>query len=121
MNRKGRKTMRRIPLTLVPLCVLLASCAVHDDSRLPLVTAVDGYTATVNVLAEYRQAGRIDDATAERIEAYRALARSALDSWNQAVESGLPAESAAQQFNDAMRALLEERLRIETQRQETGQ
>ena len=113
--------MRRILLTLLPLCVLLASCAVRDDPRLPLVTAVDGYTATVNVLAEYRQAGKIDDAAAERIEEYRALARSALANWDQAVESGLPAESAARQFNDAMRLLLEERLKVEAAKKEAGQ
>jgi len=106
---------------MAAVLVMLAGCMQANDPRLPLVTAVDGYTATVNVLAEARQAGRIDDATAERIESYRVLARSALDSWDQAVESGLPAESAARQFNDAMRALLEERLRIEAAKKETGQ
>ena len=113
--------MKRMMLTVLPLCVLLAGCVAHNDPRLPLVTAVDGYTATVNVLAEARQAGRIDEATVERIEAYRALARSALDSWDQAVESGLPAESAVAQFNDAMRLLLEERLKVEAAKKEKGQ
>ena len=108
-------------MVMAAVLVLLVGCAVHNDPRLPLVTAVDGYTATVNVLAEARQAGRIDDATAERIEVYRALARSALDSWDQAVESGLPAESAARQFNDAMRLLLEERLKVEAANKEDGQ
>jgi len=109
------------PMVMAAVLVALVGCMQANDPRLPLVTAVDGYTATVNVLAEARQAGRIDDATAERIEVNRALARSALDSWDEAVESGLPAESAARQFNDAMRLLLEERLKVEAAKKENGQ
>jgi outer membrane murein-binding lipoprotein Lpp len=112
--------MKRIVLTVLMVGVLVAGCVARNDPRLPLVTAVDGYAATVNVLAEARRAGRIDDAKAERIEEYRALARSALDSWSLAVESGLPPESAARQFNEAMRLLLEERLKVESQKREGG-
>ncbi len=113
--------MKRAMVMVAVVMVLMAGCMQANDPRLPLVTAVDGYAATVNVLAEARQAGKIDNATAERIESYRALARSALDNWDQAVESGLPAELAARQFNDAMRLLLEERLKVEAQRKEAGQ
>lgn len=108
-------------MVVVMITAALAGCMRADDPRYALLTAVDGYTATVNVLAEARQAGRIDDATAERIEAYRALARSALVSWDQAVESGQPPASAVAQFNDAMRVLLEERLKAEAQNGEDGQ
>ena len=101
--------------------VIMAGCMHANDPRYTLVTAVDGYTATVNVLAEARQAGKIDDATAERIEEYRKLARGALASWDQAVESGQPTASAVAQFNDAMRVLLEERLKAEAQNEEDGQ
>ena len=115
--------MKRAMVTVLAAMalVVLAGCMHADDPRYTLVTAVDGYTATVNVLAEARQAGRIDDATAERIELYRAMARSALASWDQAVESGQPTASAVAQFNDAMRVLLEERLTAEAQNKEDGQ
>ena len=115
--------MKRAMVTvLAAMAVLvLAGCMHANDPRYTLVTAVDGYTATVNVLAEARQAGKIDDATAERIEEYRKLARGALASWDQAVESGQPTASAVAQFNDAMRVLLEERLKAEAQNEEDGQ
>lgn len=104
-------------LAAMSLVTLMAGCVRPDDPRLALVTAVDSYTATVNCLAEARQAGKIDDATAERIELYRAMARSALASWDQAVESGQPTASAVEQFQEAMQALLEERLKVEGSRQ----
>jgi len=115
--------MKRAMVTVLAAMalVVLAGCMHANDPRYTLVTAVDGYTATVNVLAEARQAGKIDDATAERIELYRAMARSALASWDQAVESGQPTASAVAQFNDAMRVLLEERLKAEAQNKEGGQ
>ncbi len=113
--------MKQLMLMVLALCVLLVGCAVKNDPRLPLVTAVDGYASTVNVLAEARQAGKIDDATAERIEVYRSLARAALDSWHEAAENGLPTESAALQFNDAVRLLLQERLKVESEKREAGQ
>jgi uncharacterized protein YdbL (DUF1318 family) len=115
--------MKRVMVTVLAAMalVVLAGCMRASDPRYTLATAVDGYTATVNVLAEARQAGKIDDATAERIEEYRKLARSALASWDQAVESGQPTASAAREFNDAMRVLLEERLKAEAQTKEDGQ
>ena len=50
--------MRQVMLTVLALCVLLVGCAVNNDPHLPLVTAVDGYAAMINVLAEARQAGK---------------------------------------------------------------
>jgi hypothetical protein len=116
MRRSGLKSGLAAALVLVALAA--AGCLRPEDPRYALVTAVDSYTATVDCLAEARQAGRIDDATAERIETYRKLARSALASWDQAIESGQPAASAVAQFNDAMRVLLEEQLTAEAQRKE---
>jgi len=113
--------MKRTMVMAAVVMVMLAGCMRANDPRYTLVTAVDGYTATVNVLAEARQAGKINDAMAERIEAYRVLARSALASWNQAVESGQPTAWAVAQFNDAMRVLLEERLKAEGRNKEGGQ
>jgi len=92
------------------LVVAALGCA---SQRAQLATAADTYATTLNVLADARRAGLIDDRQAAEIERWRVAARAALDAWRVAVETGAPADSAIQRFNEAMRALTDMMLQAE--------
>ena len=108
-----RRTTRTALLFLA--LVALAGCAT-EAARLR--TAADAYATTLRVLADYRRAGRIDDAEAAQIEDARVAARAALDSWRGAVEAGGSNADAAQRFNEALDALIDARLKAEGRRHE---
>jgi hypothetical protein len=66
----------------IALLVTLAGCGRTEAQRLR--NAADAYATAVDLAADARQAGLIDDAEARRIETYRRTARSALDAWRDA-------------------------------------
>jgi len=72
--------MRRAALCWTALLILAAAlgCA---SQRAQLATAADTYATTLNVLADARRAGLIDDQQAAEIERWRVVARAALDAW----------------------------------------
>ena len=82
--------------------VLSLGCA---SERAQLATATDAYATTLQVLADARQAGLVDDAAAAEIETWRATARDALDAWRVALEAGEQTDGPVQRFNQAMRSL----------------
>ena len=108
-------------ITVAALAVLMvammapAGCGT-PNSRTALRASADIYASTIRLLAEYRNAGLIDDAAAERIEQARQLARSALEAWY-AVEitGGDPAQCIAD-FNRSLSQLFAERIAAESQR-----
>ena len=107
--------MRWSPMVLVWIALLAAlGCA---SQRAQLATAADTYATTLQVLADARRAGLIDDQAAARIEEWRAVAREALDAWRLADETGAPAEDAIQRFNEAMRVLTRAVIEAERRRE----
>ena len=93
---------------VVVLVALAYGCTLNAPSQgAQLRTAGDAYATTLNVLADYRRAGLIDDEQAAEIELWRAAARAGLDAWRQALDEG---DSAVQSYNRAIgeltRALL---------------
>jgi len=104
--------MKRIAVTafVAWLLLLALGCA---SGRAQLRNAVDAYTTTLNVLAEYRRAGLIDDEQAAEIERWRVAARHALDAWRVAVQEGESEDAPVRAFNEAMRALTDAALEAE--------
>jgi len=111
-----RRTMP-IPIVVSVVVLLAAGCA---SQRAQLATAVDTYAATLQVLADARRAGLLDDQAAAEIERWRVVAREALDSWREAIDAGDAADSAIQRFNEAMRELMRARLSAEGRRGDEG-
>jgi outer membrane murein-binding lipoprotein Lpp len=83
--------------------MVVAGCT--SSARAQLRTATDGYASTVNVLADLRNAGLIDQSQAAKIEVWRSVARAALDEWRAALEAGEPETSAIETYNTVMAAL----------------
>jgi len=99
------------------LVIVALGCA---SERARLLAATDAYTTTLEVLADARRAGLIDDQAAAEVEQWRVVARAALDAWRLAVETGQPAEGAIQRFNEALRELTRARLSAEGRRGDEG-
>ncbi len=88
----------------------------QDYGRPALRAAADTYATTLTLLAEYRQAGLIDDEAARRIEQARVVARLALDQWRAALQADQPPAQAADSFQRALSQLITERIRAEQRR-----
>jgi len=106
---------RAIATTITFWLVILALGCASERSR--LLAATDAYATTLEVLADARRAGLIDDQAAAEIERWRVAARAALDAWRSAVETGQPPEGAIQRFNDAMQVLTEAALDAKRRRE----
>lgn len=86
---------RRPALLALAAAVLLAAAQGCHFSADPAVSPVQkviaanqAYTTTLRVLTDLRRQGRIDDATAQRIELARKIAAGALDDAETAVRAG---------------------------------
>jgi uncharacterized protein YdbL (DUF1318 family) len=94
----------------VSVLSLSAGCARTESRR--LAHAADSYAVAVNLAADARRAGLINDVQAARLETYRQVARSALDAWRDAYHRKRAARSRAQaapetgSFEAAFRAAL---------------
>ena len=97
--------MRKLILVglVIALLVAFSGCGQTEAQRLR--NAADAYATALDLAADARQAGLIDDAEARRIETYRRTARSALDAWRDAYARRAGARGS---FEAAFRAALDE-------------
>lgn len=102
-----------IVVALVIVSLLTSSgCANVRTERQALRTAADAYATAVDLAAHYLEAGLLTPEQAARIEEMRRLARAALDAWRESLEGGAPTQSAVARWNDAIRALEIELIRV---------
>lgn len=97
------------------LLALLAGCigaSAADRDKAAFLQASDSYQATTQILVTYRQAGKIDDPTWQRIKLADAMVYAGLVEWQEALELGTPPIEAAAKVNKALQTLLIERLEV---------
>lgn len=75
-------------LAALIVLALLQAAGCPARPRAELEAAAGTYNAVLTTLADLREAGKISDATALRIEGYRKAARAALDQWHEDFDAG---------------------------------
>ena len=109
--------MRRMArnLLVVALLVGLMGCIVGPPTpRQTLRTSYDGFAAVVNVLCDYYEAGYLTDEEFVEIRGWAGVAKTALDTWNEALVAGQPYSTAIERFNAALGELIRIKIRTET-------
>lgn len=99
-----------LPLAAAGILLIAAGCA--SEAHV-LRNAADSYATTVELLAEYREAGQIDDRQAAVIEANRRVAREALDGWRASYETGGECATPRAVFRRALGVLIQILLMVE--------
>lgn len=99
----------------IPLLVILLILTACSGQKMAVKSAADTKAATMQLLADYRRAGLIDDEEALLIEKHRKAAQKALERWAEAVENNEGPERAIQNFNKAMRVLSQELFKVEVE------
>ena len=95
--------------------VVVAGCIVGPPTpRQTLRTSYDGFAAVVNVLCDYYEAGYLTDEEFTEIRGWAGVAKTALDTWNQALVAGQPYSTAIERFNAALGELIRIKIRTET-------
>lgn len=109
MRCEGREKCAGLLVVMIALSVaatlaVAPGCAISPEAQ--LLGATDAYATTLNLLADYRRAGLLDDEQAAEIERWRIGARLALDAWQEALEANdSEPETAIETYNRLMQAL----------------
>jgi hypothetical protein len=110
MHRRRSRPRRRRPLLAAALLLTAAGCSTPNAR---LAAAADAFASTVEVLAAHRQAGRIDEASAERVGTAVEAGHATLIAWREAIEAGEPVSGHAERFNRILDELITERAAAE--------